>query len=155
MPEAISLLEVFSVLPDPRIDCGKEHRLVDLLVIAVCTLLSGGESFYDMAHFARLREDWLRTFLELPGGPPSHDPFNRLFQTRSWPRSQPSKRAADPRDASLLAERGPGVVYRPRPVGGAAKRGRGGGDPRHRHQECVSLGVYPVCSLVWQPHRSR
>ena len=79
MPDPRSLLEVFAVLPDPRIARGKEHRLVDLLVIAVCTLLTGGESFYDMAHFARLREGWLRTFLELPGGPPSHDTFNRLF----------------------------------------------------------------------------
>lgn len=79
MPDPLSLLEVFSVLPDPRIERGKEHRLVDLLVIAVCTLLTGGESFYDMAHFARLREGWLRTFLVLPGGPPSHDTFNRLF----------------------------------------------------------------------------
>lgn len=52
---------------------------MDLLVIAVCTLLTGGESFYDMAHFVRLREDWLRTFLALPGGAPSHDTFNRLF----------------------------------------------------------------------------
>ena len=79
MPTALSLLEAFGVLPDPRLERRKEHRLVDLLVIAVCTLLTGGESFYDMAHFARLRESWLRTFLALPGGPPSHDTFNRLF----------------------------------------------------------------------------
>ena len=79
MLEPLNLVEVFSVLPDPRIARGREHRLVDLLVIAVCTLLTGGESFYDMAHFARLREDWLRGFLLLPGGPPSHDTFNRLF----------------------------------------------------------------------------
>ncbi len=79
MPEPLNLVEVFSVLPDPRIARGKEHRLVDLLVIAVCTLLTGGESFYDMAHFARMREGWLRGFLALPGGPPSHDTFNRLF----------------------------------------------------------------------------
>lgn len=79
MPDPISLLAALSDLPDPRIERGKEHRLVDLLVIAVCTLLTGGESFYDMADFARMREDWLRTFLVLPGGPPSHDTFNRLF----------------------------------------------------------------------------
>jgi hypothetical protein len=69
MPIVTSLLEAFSVLPDPRLERGKEHRLTDLLVIAVCTLLSGGESFYDMEDFARMREGWLRTFLALPGGP--------------------------------------------------------------------------------------
>lgn len=75
-----SLLEAFSELPDPRLARGKEHRWSELLFIAVCTLLTGGESFYDMEDFASMREEWLRTFLELPGGPPSHDTFNRLFQ---------------------------------------------------------------------------
>ena len=81
MPVPISLLEAFSVLPDPRLDRSKEHRWSELLVIAVCTMLTGGESFYDMEDFAREREPWLRTFLTLPGGPPSHDTFNRLFQS--------------------------------------------------------------------------
>lgn len=44
----ISLIEHFSVIPDPRVERTREHRLVDVLVIAVCTLLCGGESFYDM-----------------------------------------------------------------------------------------------------------
>ena len=48
MPVPISLLEAFSVLPDPRLDRSKEHRWSELLVIAVCTMLTGGESFYDM-----------------------------------------------------------------------------------------------------------
>ena len=80
MTIATSLLEAFSVLPDPRLARGKEHRWSELLFIAVCTLLTGGESFYDMEEFATLREEWLHTFLALPGGPPSHDTFNRLFQ---------------------------------------------------------------------------
>ena len=80
MTIATRLLEAFSVLPDPRLARGKEHRWSELLFIAVCTLLTGGESFYDMEEFACLREPWLRTLLALPGGPPSHDTFNRLFQ---------------------------------------------------------------------------
>jgi predicted transposase YbfD/YdcC len=80
MTIATSLLEAFSVLPDPRLARGKEHRWSELLFIAVCTLLTGGESFYDMEEFACLRQEWLRTFLVLPGGVPSHDTFNRLFQ---------------------------------------------------------------------------
>ena len=80
MSIATGLLEALSELPDPRLERGKEHRWNELLFIAVCTLLTGGESFYDMEDFASLREEWLRTFLVLPGGPPSHDTFNRLFQ---------------------------------------------------------------------------
>jgi predicted transposase YbfD/YdcC len=80
MSIAASLLEALSELPDPRLERGKEHRWSELLFIAVCTLLTGGESFYDMEDFAAMREEWLRAFLVLPGGPPSHDTFNRLFQ---------------------------------------------------------------------------
>ena len=80
MTIATSLREAFSILPDPRLARGKEHRWSEWLFIAGCTLLTGGESFYDLEEFACLREEWLRTFLTLPGGPPSHDTFNRLFQ---------------------------------------------------------------------------
>ena len=75
-----SLLAVLEELPDPRVARSREHELSDLLVIAVCALLVGGESFYDMADFGQAREAWLRTFLRLPNGIPSHDTFNRLFQ---------------------------------------------------------------------------
>jgi predicted transposase YbfD/YdcC len=78
--ERKSLVARMAELPDPRHERTREHELGDLLVIAVCTLLVGGESFYDMEDFGHAREDWLRTFLRLPGGIPSHDTFNRLFQ---------------------------------------------------------------------------
>ncbi|MEI6356516.1 MAG: transposase family protein [Verrucomicrobiota bacterium] len=58
---------------------GQEHRLTDLLAIAVCTLLVGRESVYDMEDFGRARKDRLRTFLPLPKGIASHDTFNSLF----------------------------------------------------------------------------
>lgn len=80
MPPKLSLLETFQPIPDPRQLAKCEHRLVDLLVIAAATLLCGGEGFNDMELFARTRLPWLKTFLELPGGPPGHDTFNRLFQ---------------------------------------------------------------------------
>ena len=63
------------------------HLLHEVLVIAVCGLLVGGESFYDMEVFALEREPWLRGFLSLPGRVPQHDTFNRVFQaalTRAW-----------------------------------------------------------------------
>jgi len=80
MPTPLSLLSAFAELPEPRRAHGQDHRLTDLLVLAVCTLLVGGESAYDMEDFGRAREDWRRSFLPLPGGPPSHDTSDRLFQ---------------------------------------------------------------------------
>ena len=77
----LSLLTYFQILPDPRVARTREHRLIDLLVIAVCTLLCGGEGFNEMEDFGWAKEEWLKTFLELPGGIPSHDAFNRLFQS--------------------------------------------------------------------------
>ena len=74
-----SLPEHFRSLPDPRIHRARRHELVDILVIGVCTLLCGGESFNDMEDFGHAKDDWLGTFLDLPNGIPSHDTFNRVF----------------------------------------------------------------------------
>lgn len=56
------------------------HKLPDVLFIALCTLLSNGEDFEDMAEYGKQKEAWLRTRLELRHGIPSHDTFNRVFQ---------------------------------------------------------------------------
>ena len=74
-----SLVEQFRALPDPRINRTRRHELIDILVIGICTLLCGGESFNDMEAFGYAKEDWLRTFLALPHGIPTHDTFNRVF----------------------------------------------------------------------------
>lgn len=75
----LSLIEHFQDLPDPRVERTKDHDLIDLLVIAICTLLCAGESFNDMEDFGHAKEDWFKTFLTLRNGIPSHDTFNRLF----------------------------------------------------------------------------
>jgi predicted transposase YbfD/YdcC len=75
----LSLVEHFKDLSDPRIDRTKDHALIDVLVIAVCTLLCGGEGFNDMEDFGKAKEEWFRTFLTLTNGIPSHDTFNRVF----------------------------------------------------------------------------
>jgi predicted transposase YbfD/YdcC len=75
----LSLLEHFKGLPDPRVNRTKEHELLDVLTIAVCTLLCAGESFNDMEDFGKAKEEWFRTFLNLKNGIPSHDTFNRVF----------------------------------------------------------------------------
>ena len=69
----------FSILPDFRVDRTKKHNLIGILFIGVCTMICGGEGFTDMEDFAIAKEDWLRKYLELPGGIPSHDTFGRVF----------------------------------------------------------------------------
>jgi predicted transposase YbfD/YdcC len=79
-PKIVSLIRTLEEVPDPRVDRSKDHDLVDVLVIALCTILVGGDSFYDMEEFAEVRLPWLKTFLRLRNGAPSHDTFNRVFQ---------------------------------------------------------------------------
>ena len=76
----IRLLGAFAGVPDPRDLRAPRHLLGDILVIAVCSALCGHSAFTDMEDFARDHEGWLHSFLELPGGIPSHDTFNRVFQ---------------------------------------------------------------------------
>ena len=64
---------------DPRRDRTKKHKLIEILFIAVCTVICGGEGFTDMEMFGMAKEDWLSRYLELPGGIPSHDTFRRVF----------------------------------------------------------------------------
>jgi len=78
-PATNSLLDHFAGIPDPRINRTRRHELIDILVIAICTLLCGGEGFNDMEDFGKAKEDWFRTFLRLPNGIPTHDTFNRVF----------------------------------------------------------------------------
>ena len=74
-----SIVEHFRTLEDPRIERTKKHNLLDILVIALCTLLSGGEGFQDMELFGKSKRAWLQTFLALPHGIPAHDTFGRVF----------------------------------------------------------------------------
>jgi predicted transposase YbfD/YdcC len=78
-PVNASLIDHFQTLEDPRIERTKKHTLLDLLVIALCTLLTGGEGFQDMELFGKSKQAWLQTFLALPHGIPSHDTFGRVF----------------------------------------------------------------------------
>jgi predicted transposase YbfD/YdcC len=76
----VALLEHFASVPDPRIERHRWHKLSDILVIAVCAVLSGAESYPAIEDFGTERESWLRQFLELPAGIPSHDTFNRVLR---------------------------------------------------------------------------
>jgi predicted transposase YbfD/YdcC len=69
----------FEAVRDPRCGGKVEHRLTDILVIAVCAVIACAESWDDIALYGRGKLAWLRTFLALPNGIPSHDTFRRVF----------------------------------------------------------------------------
>ncbi len=71
--------DCFSDLPDPRRSQGRRHKLLDILAIALCAVLCGADDFTEIEEFGETREAWLRGFLELPHGIPSHDTFGRVF----------------------------------------------------------------------------
>lgn len=73
------LVEEFSALDDPRCGGKVEHRLIDILVIAICAVIAGAESWEDIALYGRSKIEWLGTFLALTNGIPAHDTFRRLF----------------------------------------------------------------------------
>lgn len=74
---------VFSDLEDPRTGNAKRHDLLEMLLIALCTILCGGETCSDMALFGRSKHDFLKEFMTLENGIPSHDTFSRLFRLLS------------------------------------------------------------------------
>lgn len=74
-----SLLEQLAQVDDPRIDRNKKHKLIDILTIAVCAVVSGAEGWEHIEMFAKMKIDWLKSFLELPNGIPSHDTIARVF----------------------------------------------------------------------------
>jgi predicted transposase YbfD/YdcC len=75
---------IVSEMKDPRVLGRTQHSMVDILVLSLCGVLSGSESWQEIVDHAEDREEWLRGFLELRNGIPSHDTIERLFQ-RMWP----------------------------------------------------------------------
>jgi predicted transposase YbfD/YdcC len=71
--------EHFSKVTDPRKDRTKDHKLIDIIVIAICAVICGAEGWVDIELYGNSKLHWLSTFLELPNGIPSHDTFGRVF----------------------------------------------------------------------------
>jgi predicted transposase YbfD/YdcC len=71
--------EHFSKVSDPRKDRTKDHKLIDIIAIAICAIICGAEGWTDIEIFGNSKMVWLKTFLELPNGIPSHDTFGRVF----------------------------------------------------------------------------
>lgn len=69
----------FGQLPDPRAKPAKRHELLDIIIIAVCGVICGADSWVDIEEFGKAKLEWFRSFLDLPNGIPSHDTFGRVF----------------------------------------------------------------------------
>jgi predicted transposase YbfD/YdcC len=72
-------LRFFSDLPDPRTGNHIPHKLHNLLIIAIFAVICGADGWAEVQLWGRCKYKWLGTFLELPGGIPSHDTFGRVF----------------------------------------------------------------------------
>ena len=73
------LTSIFSQIDDSRRDLTKLHQLNDILLIGIISVICGADSWNEMELYAQEKEGFLRTFLDLPNGIPSHDTFNRVF----------------------------------------------------------------------------
>jgi predicted transposase YbfD/YdcC len=73
------LLTIFSQIDDPRRDLGKEHDLNDILLMGIISVICGADSWNEMEQYGQEKEGFLKTFLKLDNGIPSHDTFNRVF----------------------------------------------------------------------------
>ena len=78
--QELSLAHHFAELTDPRIDRTRLHDLLDIVAIAICAVVAGAESWDDIEDFGNAKVGWLKSFLDLPNGIPSHDTFRRLFE---------------------------------------------------------------------------
>lgn len=77
--KAVAIVEHFKNIEDPRIDRGKLHNLMDIIAIAICAVICGADTWEDIELFGETKHEWLKQFLELPNGIPSHDTFGRVF----------------------------------------------------------------------------
>ncbi len=69
----------FAGLTDPRLERTQRHTLPDIIILAVCAALGNANGWADIERFSKASLDFLRTFLDLPNGIPSHDAFGRVF----------------------------------------------------------------------------
>ena len=79
IPGSPSILEHFGNIEDPRMTRRRLHKLVDIMGIAICAVICGAENWQEIEQWGKAKRVWLKTFLELPNGIPSHDTFGRVF----------------------------------------------------------------------------
>ncbi len=75
----IAIADHFAQMTDPRVERSQRHKLIDIITIAICAVICGADTWVDIASYGRAKIEWLKKFLELPNGIPSHDTFARVF----------------------------------------------------------------------------
>ena len=78
-PPTANIEEHFNEITDPRTGNATRHLFIEILIIAICAVICGADGWSDIELFGKKKESWLRTFLKLPHGIPSHDTFGRVF----------------------------------------------------------------------------
>jgi predicted transposase YbfD/YdcC len=74
-----SLIECFSKLEDPRVERHKRHQLLDIIILTICAVISGAEGWEGIEDFGKSKIDWLRKWIDLKNGIPSHDCIARVI----------------------------------------------------------------------------
>jgi predicted transposase YbfD/YdcC len=77
--DAVSILEFFKDLPDPRCSINRKHLLGEIIVICICAVLCGADGPKAIGMWAQSKAEWLKRVLELPHGIPSHDTIGRVL----------------------------------------------------------------------------
>lgn len=80
MSANLSMVRCFSEVEDPRVDRTKRHLLVDILCLSVMAVIAGAEGWEDIEAFGREKSHWVKQYLRLPNGIPSHDTIARVFR---------------------------------------------------------------------------
>jgi predicted transposase YbfD/YdcC len=75
----ITIAEHFSEMEDPRLERSIQHKLIDIITIAICAVICGADTWVDIETYGLAKEEWFKQFLELANGIPSHDTFARVF----------------------------------------------------------------------------
>jgi predicted transposase YbfD/YdcC len=74
-----SLYQHFGEIADPRQTAKTRHKLLDIITIAILAVLCGADNWVSVVTYGQAKQDWLKQFLELPNGIPSHDTFGQVF----------------------------------------------------------------------------
>ncbi|GGA01365.1 hypothetical protein CYANOKiyG1_13160 [Okeania sp. KiyG1] len=88
-----SIYEYFNKLEYPRVDRTKGHKLIEIMIITICAVICGADTWVDIEAYGESKYEWLKSFLELPNGIPSHDTFARVFARLEPEKLQQSSRS--------------------------------------------------------------
>lgn len=75
----LSLQKAFSSLEDPRVERHKRHKLIDIIVLTICAVISGADGWEAIEQFGKNKQDWLRKWIDFENGIPSHDCIARVI----------------------------------------------------------------------------